>query len=400
MNRYLNLIAATAFVLALLPTTASATSITTGTRIVVSPTTIAVPIEIVDAHSVVGWQFDLTYDATDLQVNTGCDSFAGDIYCSLLTGPVTEGDFFAAGSPFNLLIPGFVDLDSITLDQTGLLFGAAGAFGGSTPPFPSGDGTLAFVEFTVLGTGTSPIGVVNSSTDAVAAPEPATVFLLLGGLPFVRLRRSSRSRFLVVCLIVAGLLMSPRFARAQTTAVGPYYATPSWDQSILCATTSNCARFVVLSNMRGEAVLDRETGLVWERTPDTVRVSWEQSRFACANKAVGGVRGFRLPSIHEATTLLTETSGLPPGHPFNVDFGDPSTGLPEFWTATVANTAPGITSRVDGIWAFNADGIRRGGGGLPSLLVRPRRRPTFIVLSRFAKESCLCSRSVFVSSDY
>ena len=197
MNRHCVLIAATSCVLACLPTVAGATSITTGTRIVVSPTTIVVPIEIADAHNVVGWQFDLTYDATDLQVNTGCDPFGGDVYCSLLTGPVIEGDFFAAGSPFNLLIPGFVDLDPITFNQTGLLFGVAGAFGGSTPPFPSGDGTLAFVEFTVLGTGTSPIGVVNSSTDAVAAPEPATVLLLLGGLPFVRLSRSSRNRFLV-----------------------------------------------------------------------------------------------------------------------------------------------------------------------------------------------------------
>jgi hypothetical protein len=182
MNRHFGLIAATSFVLACLPAAAGATSITAGTRIVVSPTTIVVPIEIADAHNVVGWQFDLTYDATDLQVNTGCDPFGGDVYCSLLTGPVTEGDFFAAGSPFNLLIPGFADLDPVTLNQTGLLFGVAGAFGGSTPPYPSGSGTLAFVEFTVLGTGTSPIGVVNPSLDTVAVPEPATLLLLLGGL--------------------------------------------------------------------------------------------------------------------------------------------------------------------------------------------------------------------------
>ena len=200
MNRHCVLIAATSFVLACLPTAAGATSITGGTRIVVSPTTIVVPIDIADAHDVVGWQFDLTYDASDLQVNTGCDPSGGDVYCSLLTGPVTEGDFFAAGSPFNVLIPGFVDLDPITLNQTGLLFGVAGAFGGSTPPFPSGDGTLAFVEFTVLGTGTSPIGIINSSIDAVAAPEPATLLLLLGGLPFVRSRRSPRNRSLLVRL--------------------------------------------------------------------------------------------------------------------------------------------------------------------------------------------------------
>jgi hypothetical protein len=194
MNRHSILIAATSFVLVGLPAAAGATSITAGTRIVVSPTTIVVPIQIADAHNVVGWQFDLKYDATDLQVNTGCDPFGGDVYCSLLIGPVTEGDFFASGAPFNLLVPGVVDLDPVTLNQTGLLFGVAGAFGGSTPPFPSGDGTLAFIEFTVLGTGTSPVDIINPSIDATSVPEPATVLLLLGGLPAAARSRRTKPR--------------------------------------------------------------------------------------------------------------------------------------------------------------------------------------------------------------
>ena len=96
----------------------------------------------------VSWHFDVTYDPTDVQINTGCDPFSGDVYCGLLTGPVTEGDFFASGVPFNLLNPGFVDLDANTLAQTGLLFAVQGAFGGVSP-FPSGSGVLAFVEFTI-----------------------------------------------------------------------------------------------------------------------------------------------------------------------------------------------------------------------------------------------------------
>jgi len=190
MKRHLS-IASILFAITFLPAAADATSISVGSAIAVSPTTIAVPIEIKDGLAVAGWQFDLAFDATDLQVNTGCDPFSGDIYCSLNTGPVTEGDFFASGVPFNLLIPGFVDLDPITMNQTGLLFGAAGTFGGSAPPYPSGDGTLAFVEFTILGTGRSQIRVVNSSIDEVAVPEPATLLLVLGGLPFIRSRRSS-----------------------------------------------------------------------------------------------------------------------------------------------------------------------------------------------------------------
>ena len=354
MNRHVLSITATAFVLACFPATAGATSITAGARIVVSPTTIVVPVEIVDGKAVTGWHFDLTYDPTDLQVNLACDPFGGDPYCSLVTGPVTEGDFFAAGSPFNVLVPGFVDLDPSALNQTGLLFGVAGTFGGSAPPYPSGDGTLAFVEFTVLGTGASPLTVVNPSVDAIATPEPTTLLLLLGGLPFVRSRRSSRSRYLVVGAIVAGsLLLSPRFARAQTTTVGPYYATPSWDQTVGCTTTANCPRFVVLSNFNNEAVLDRETGLVWERTPNTsASFVWRSAAEGCIPKPIGGRVGWRVPTVSEMGSLFqgalvpdgistTLQTSLPAGHPFSVPPGTP------FWTATPSTLAAGSA------WLFN-----------------------------------------------
>lgn len=61
-------------------TRASAATISLGTRIAISPTTFAVPIDIAGAVNVSSWTFDLTYDATDVQVNTSCDPFSGDIY--------------------------------------------------------------------------------------------------------------------------------------------------------------------------------------------------------------------------------------------------------------------------------------------------------------------------------
>jgi hypothetical protein len=166
---------------------ASADAIVVGARIDLSPTTFALPIEIVDGVDVSSWAFSLTYDASDVQVNTGCDPFSGDPYCSLLTGPVTEGAFFASGAPFNLLVPGFVDLDPVTLAQAGLLFGVNGAFGG-LGPLPSGSGTLAIVEFTILGDGSSVIEVDGPVT---TVSEPATLMLLaMGGLWLSARRRA------------------------------------------------------------------------------------------------------------------------------------------------------------------------------------------------------------------
>ena len=66
----------------------------------------------------------------------------------------------------------------------------------------------------------------------------------------------------ILIALVAVLLSTPVFA--QTVANGPYYATPSWDQTLPANT-----RFIVLANFDNQAVLDRETGLVWHRAPST-----------------------------------------------------------------------------------------------------------------------------------
>src|SRR4029434_2696444 len=104
-------------------------------------------------------------------------------------------------------------------------------------------------------------------------------------------------------------------AFAQTTAPGPYYATPSWDQQLPAST-----RFIVLSNWGGAAVLDRETGLVWERSPDsTFTPTWSDAQLGCAAKDVGGRGGWKLPSIQELRSLIDPAAAnpaLPAGHPF------------------------------------------------------------------------------------
>ena len=170
---------------------AVASTISFGARIPIDATTFALPIDITGAVSVSSWTFDLTYDPTDVQVNTGCDPFS-DAYCSFAAGPVSEGDFFANGAPFNVLTPGFVLLDGLGA-QTGQLLGVTDTYAGP-PPSPSGDGVLAFVEFTQVGTGDSLIVVNGSATSDTPVPEPGTLVLLTTGLLAPRVRRAFRRR--------------------------------------------------------------------------------------------------------------------------------------------------------------------------------------------------------------
>jgi hypothetical protein len=130
--------------------------------------------------------------------------------------------------------------------------------------------------------------------------------------------------------LFAVLLSAPVFA--QTVANGPYYATPAWDQTLPANT-----RFIVLSNFNNAAVLDRETGLVWERSPSTTPLTWYNALQACLNKSVGGRAGWKLPSIQELRSLVDPTTvnpALPVGNPFtNIQFVT-TVESPFYWSST------------------------------------------------------------------
>lgn len=111
---------------------------------------------------------------------------------------------------------------------------------------------------------------------------------------------------------------------------------PSWDTVKVGA-----SRFKVLSVFNNEAVLDKETGLVWQISPfegANSTSSLTQAMTSCRTLVYNGGRyGWRLPSVEEMSTLIDTTAGspfLPAGHPF-VCTGTCSGGLStNYWTAT------------------------------------------------------------------
>jgi hypothetical protein len=99
---------------------------------------------------------------------------------------------------------------------------------------------------------------------------------------------------------------------------------PTWSQKLSAndSTTPdgcNSSRFKCV--LGGAAVLDKETGLVWERSPSTDYVTWKYANSTCyVNRKLGGRFGWRLPTVEELSSLVdTSVAGppyLPTGHPF------------------------------------------------------------------------------------
>lgn len=114
----------------------------------------------------------------------------------------------------------------------------------------------------------------------------------------------------------------------------------SWDQKINDATK----RFVVLPAFDNQAVLDKETQLVWQRYVSNVAdFHWNVWR-ACARAKIGGRMGWRLPTLAELTSLVDPavTSGvkLSSGHPFLMITGYPIPASLSFWSSTFDRTSP------------------------------------------------------------
>ena len=96
------------------------------------------------------------------------------------------------------------------------------------------------------------------------------------------------------------------------------------------------------------AVLDNNTGLVWEQAPATTggpnsngTYPWAEATFYCANKTVGGTTGWRLPSVIELKSVQ-DPSLAAPFVPATVFTGVQSAN---YWSATaIADDPPSAWS--------------------------------------------------------
>jgi hypothetical protein len=160
--------------------------------------------------------------------------------------------------------------------------------------------------------------------------------------------------------VLGAIVFVPALAAAQE---GPYYPLPSWDQTLRAS-----KRFVLVMPIEGhglQAVLDRETGLVWQRVPTEPRAfEWQLARRLCRTENTGGRQGWRLPSVEELSSLLdlvpaSTAPGLPSGHPF--DLRDSS---PVFWSASVDD--------LDAIHAYGVTFVGEDATTVPGVRVFPK----------------------------
>ena len=124
--------------------------------------------------------------------------------------------------------------------------------------------------------------------------------------------------FIAMALFLPGLVSAGDLE--PSAAPGPTMKTldeipPTWSQKLDAS-----ERFELV--LGGEAVLDKETGLVWAKNAniDGTR-TWLDAMYYCRrNLSIGDRKGWRLPTVEELASLVDTTQtdpALPSGHPFN-----------------------------------------------------------------------------------
>ena len=145
--------------------------------------------------------------------------------------------------------------------------------------------------------------------------------------------RGSRS---VIVSAVFGAVLVSALASADAQE-GQLFPLRAWDRQFADARV----RYAELRGWHKEAVLDRETGLVWQRSPIDLALTWTAALAACRTTAIGGRYGWRAPQEEELASVGEAAKGA--GTPPIIPDGAPFIGVSgvAFWTAT---TEEAVTS--------------------------------------------------------
>jgi hypothetical protein len=163
-------------------------------------------------------------------------------------------------------------------------------------------------------------------------------------------RNSTQIKWVItagIVLLIGGLsLLGHQLMNAPGTA-------PSGKQVVIADIIRNwqnahpaAQRFMILPDFTNDAVLDKETSLVWELSPQASPLTWNEARTTCAKRTIGGQKGWRLPAPSEMRSLVgpaVDAPGpnLPPGHPFlNIQ---PTA----YWTVVPEANQPSYAKYVD-----------------------------------------------------
>jgi hypothetical protein len=217
----------------------------------------------------------------------------------------------------------------------------------STLLAPSGTVTSTSVTFSWLAAENATFYFIHVN-DAITAPRFTAWY------PVGQVCASSSATCFVT--ITTGFAAGPMIWWIQTwnsDGFGPWstgmsftmtFTEPGWAHTI-----SGADRFqLVLGN---SGVLDRETGLVWQRSPATGTNTYIFAGLVCPFLAVGGRYGWRLPTIEELSSLRTETESggvhLTAGHPFTTPPNIP------YWTTTqnFSNLNHNLVVDFVGLWS-------------------------------------------------
>ena len=164
-------------------------------------------------------------------------------------------------------------------------------------------------------------------------------------------RKSILVLAVVVAFVAAGLFLPGLIGAGDlepSAAPGPTMRTldeipPTWSRILPAA-----ERFELV--MGDEAVLDKETGLVWAQNANLYNGTrdWQQAINYCRNLSIADRKGWRLPTVEELSSLIETGHGnpaIPYGHPFSNVVGS------MYWSSTTnegGSTLAAAVLTVDG----------------------------------------------------